>query len=84
MYCRTGNLEFAQNKDQNKLFPGTTWKYIGENKTIRFAATNGTDVITTGGSDSVTLSVNDLFAHSPDFSANTSISGRTNPVTLPI
>jgi len=29
---------FAQNKNPNVLFPGTTWKYIGENKTIRLAA----------------------------------------------
>nr|WP_323865880.1 hypothetical protein [Xenorhabdus sp. Flor] len=27
-------LWFAQNKNPNALFPGTSWKYIGENKTI--------------------------------------------------
>lgn len=63
---------FAQNKDPNTLFPGTTWKYIGENRTIRLAAANGSDVMSTGGSDSVTLTVGNLPAHDHTFSANTS------------
>ncbi|WP_083764763.1 hypothetical protein [Sodalis glossinidius] len=28
---------FAQHKDPNKLFSGTTWKYIGEDRTVRLA-----------------------------------------------
>ncbi|PIJ48859.1 hypothetical protein BL250_02340 [Erwinia sp. OLTSP20] len=63
---------FAQNKDPNKLFPGTTWKYIGENRTVRLASANGSDVMTTGGSDSVTLTTGNLPAHAHTFSANTS------------
>lgn len=63
---------FAQNKDPNTLFPGTTWKYIGENRTIRLASANGSDVMTTGGSDSVTLAVGNIPAHGHTFSANTS------------
>lgn len=63
---------FAQNKDPNKLFPGTTWKYIGEDRTVRLAKANGSDVMTTGGSDSVKLTVDHLPAHSHTFSANTS------------
>ncbi|OON36524.1 hypothetical protein BTJ39_21380 [Izhakiella australiensis] len=63
---------FAQNKDPNTLFPGTTWKYIGENRTVRLASANGSDVMTTGGSDSVTLAVGNLPAHGHTFSANTS------------
>ena len=63
---------FAQNKDPNALFPGTTWKYIGENRTIRLASANGSDVMTTGGSDSVTLAVGNIPAHGHTFSANTS------------
>lgn len=63
---------FAQNKDPNTLFPGTTWKYIGENRTIRLASANGSDVMTTGGSDSVALAVGNLPAHGHTFSANTS------------
>lgn len=63
---------FAQNKNPNTLFPNTTWNYIGENKTIRLAKGDGSDVMTTGGSDSVTLAVANLPAHSHAFSANTS------------
>ncbi len=63
---------FAQNKDPNKLFPGTVWKYIGENKTIRLAAATGADVMTVGGADSVTLAAGNLPAHSHAFSATTS------------
>lgn len=62
---------FAQNKDPNTLFPGTTWKYIGENRTIRLASANGSDVMTTGGSDSATIAVGNLPAHGHAFSANT-------------
>lgn len=63
---------FAANKNPNTLFPGTTWNYIGENKTIRLAAETGTDVMTTGGSDSATLAVDNLPPHGHTFSANTS------------
>ncbi|MBV4413351.1 phage tail protein [Enterobacteriaceae bacterium YMB-R22] len=63
---------FAQNKDPNTLFPGTTWKYIGENRTVRLAAATGADVMTTGGADTVTLSVANLPAHGHTFSANSS------------
>ena len=63
---------FAQNKNPNTLFPGTKWNYIGENRTIRLASANGSDVMATGGSDSVTLAVGNLPAHSHTFSANTS------------
>lgn len=63
---------FTQNKDPNTLFPGTTWKYIGENRTIRLSSADGSDVMTTGGSDSVTLAVGNLPAHGHTFSANTS------------
>lgn len=63
---------FAQNKNPNTLFPNTTWNYIGENKTIRLAKADGSDVMTTGGSDSVTLAVGNLPAHGHTFSADTS------------
>ncbi|HBS4774136.1 TPA: hypothetical protein ACGRVH_003941 [Klebsiella pneumoniae] len=53
-------LFFAQNKNPNTLFPGTTWNYIGENKTIRLGLQNGTDVLTTGGADSVTIAKGNL------------------------
>lgn len=63
---------FAQNKDPNTLFPGTTWKYIGENRTVRLASANGSDVMTTGGSDSVTLEGVNLAPHAHSFSGTTS------------
>lgn len=63
---------FAQYKDPNKLFSGTTWKYIGEDRTIRLASANGSDVMTTGGSDSVKLTVDNIPAHNHTFSENSS------------
>jgi len=63
---------FAQNKNPNTLFPNTTWNSIGENKTIRLAKADGSDVMTNGGSDSVTLAVGNLPAHGHTFSGNTS------------
>ncbi|UIA94531.1 phage tail protein (plasmid) [Erwinia tracheiphila] len=62
---------FAQNKNPNTLFPGTTWTYIGENKTIRLGKADGTDIMTTGGADSVTLAVGNLPAHGHTFSVTT-------------
>lgn len=72
---------FAQNKNPNTLFPGTTWKYIGENKTIRLGKADGTDIMTTGGADSVTLAVGNLPAHGHAFSANTSTFDYGNKAT---
>ncbi|EJD6370959.1 phage tail protein [Providencia rettgeri] len=63
---------FAQNKNPNTLFPGTKWQYISENKTIRLAAASGANVLTTGGSDSVTLTEAQMPAHNHSFSATTS------------
>lgn len=63
---------FAQNKNPNQLFPGTTWKYIGENRTVRLAKQDGTDLMQTGGADSVTLNNGNLPAHNHSFWAETS------------
>ncbi|WP_446186429.1 phage tail-collar fiber domain-containing protein [Erwinia sp. 1181_3] len=63
---------FAQNKNPNTLFPNTTWNSIGENKTIRLAKADGSDVFTSGGADAVSLSVANLPAHGHTFSGNTS------------
>ncbi|MCU5774734.1 hypothetical protein N5923_21720 [Erwiniaceae bacterium BAC15a-03b] len=63
---------FAQNKNPNLLFPGTTWVYIGENRVIRTAKADGTDILASGGADVVTLVPGNLPAHSHSFSANTS------------
>ncbi|HHN8373868.1 TPA: phage baseplate protein [Morganella morganii] len=64
---------FAQNKNPNDLFPGTSWSYIGENKTIRLANSSGSNVLTSGGSDNITLTAAHLPAHSHSFSGTTSI-----------
>ncbi|WP_078002968.1 phage tail protein [Izhakiella australiensis] len=63
---------FAQNKDPNLLFPGTAWKYLGENKTIRLASADANDLMTSGGADTIALTPDNLPAHSHQFSANTS------------
>lgn len=65
---------FAQNKNPNTLFPSTVWKYIGENRTIRLGRQNGSDIMTTGGKDSVTLSISQLPKH------KFSVSGTTNTI----
>ncbi|WP_319940703.1 phage baseplate protein, partial [Xenorhabdus littoralis] len=63
---------FAQNKNPNTLFPKTQWKYIGENKTIRLANQNGSNVLSIGGNDSVTLTGSQIPSHNHSFSATTS------------
>lgn len=63
---------FAQNKNPNTLFPNTKWQYLGENKTIRLANSNGSNVLTTGGADSIQLTEAQLPAHNHSFSTTTS------------
>ena len=65
---------FNSNVNPNTALPGLTWTYLnnGVGRTIRIAAANGSDVATTGGSDSVTLSVGNLPSHTHRFSATTS------------
>lgn len=46
---------FTQNIDPNKRWPWSTWKYLGEDKTLRLGKQDGSDTMTTGGSDSITL-----------------------------
>ncbi|WP_448512249.1 tail fiber protein [Photorhabdus laumondii] len=63
---------FAQNKNPNVLFPGTVWEYIGENKTVRLASANGSDILSTGGSDSINLTAAQMPAHNHTFFGTTS------------
>ncbi|WP_340610759.1 phage baseplate protein [Xenorhabdus bharatensis] len=58
---------FAQSKDPNLLFPGTVWKYIGENKTIRL----GKNILSTGGKDTIILTDTQLPPHDHSLSATT-------------
>ncbi|HCT6261825.1 phage tail protein [Klebsiella sp. H-Nf2] len=46
---------FNQNINPNENWPWSEWVYTGENKTIRIAKADGSNVGTTGGSDTVTL-----------------------------
>ena len=65
---------FNSNVNPNTALPGLTWTYLnnGVGRTIRIAAANGSDVATTGGSDSVALAVGNLPSHTHSFSATTS------------
>ncbi|MBI6548224.1 phage baseplate protein [Xenorhabdus lircayensis] len=69
---------FAKNKNPNNLFPRTRWSYIGENKTIRLASGNGSNVLSTGGRDTKSLSINNIPRHSHYFSGNTNSAGGHN------
>ncbi|TCW05623.1 tail fiber-like repeat protein [Raoultella sp. BIGb0138] len=46
---------FNQNLNPNENWPWSQWVYTGENKTIRVGKADGSNVGTTGGSDTVTL-----------------------------
>ena len=74
---------FASAVNPNTLFSGTTWQYIGEDKTIRLAASNGSDVLTTGGSDSISLTTENMPAHTHEFSGTTG-SGGEHTHTVPV
>lgn len=63
---------FAKNKDPNDLFPGTTWQYIDEDRVIRLGKQDGSDLLLTGGSDTVQLTTENLPPHAHSFSGSTS------------
>ncbi|EPV8458085.1 TPA: phage tail protein [Serratia marcescens] len=54
---------FATFLNPNKQWPGTLWYYTGENKSIRIAKEDGSDVMGTGGADTATLSVENMPKH---------------------
>lgn len=63
---------FNQNVNPNEKWPWSQWVYTGENKTIRVAKADGSNVGTTGGSDTVTLQKANLPAVQIDVSGETS------------
>lgn len=63
---------FAQNINPNEEWPWSEWVYTGENKTIRVGKADGSDVGTTGGSDTVTLEQANLPAVQIDVTGETS------------
>lgn len=54
---------YAANINPNSLFPGTTWQRLPADYSIRTAATDGSNVMSTGGSDNVTLVADNLPSH---------------------
>ncbi|HHR0587281.1 TPA: phage tail protein [Klebsiella oxytoca] len=63
---------FNQNVNPNEEWPWSQWVYTGENKTIRVAKADGSNVGATGGSDNVTLQQANLPAVQIDVSGETS------------
>ncbi|MEV9381927.1 phage tail protein [Klebsiella variicola] len=63
---------YSQHVDPNERYPWSTWTYTGENRTIRVAKADGSNVGTTGGSDTVTLQRANLPAVQIDVSGETS------------
>ncbi|MBX4501664.1 phage tail protein [Klebsiella pneumoniae] len=67
-----GTVKFyAQNIDPNERYPWSRWVYTGENKTIRVGKADGSDVATTGGSDTVTIERANLPAVQVDVNGET-------------
>lgn len=62
---------FNHNLNPNERWPWSEWVYTGENKTIRVAKADGSNVGTTGGSDNVTLQQANLPAVQIDVSGET-------------
>ncbi|HBQ5886400.1 TPA: phage tail protein [Klebsiella variicola subsp. variicola] len=68
-----GTVKFyARNVDPNQRWPWSQWVYTGENLTIRGAKADGSNVGTTGGSDTVTLQRANLPAVQVDVKGETS------------
>ncbi|AWE03445.1 TPA: phage tail protein [Klebsiella pneumoniae] len=63
---------FNQNLNPNERWPWSQWIYTGENKTIRVAKADGSNVGNTGGSDAVTLLRTNLPAVQIDVTGETS------------
>ncbi|WP_154954745.1 phage tail protein [Klebsiella grimontii] len=63
---------FNQNLNPNERWPWSEWVYTGENKTLRVAKADGSNVGQTGGSDTVTLQRTNLPAVQIDVKGETS------------
>lgn len=63
---------FNQNLNPNERWPWSEWVYTGENKTIRVAKADGSNVGATGGSDTVTIQQANLPAVQINVSGETS------------
>ncbi|MCT9098519.1 phage tail protein, partial [Klebsiella pneumoniae] len=63
---------FNQNINPNERWPWSQWVYTGENKTIRVAKADGSNVGNSGGSDTVTIQQANLPAVQVNVSGETS------------
>lgn len=63
---------YAQNINPNETYPWSEWVYTGEHTTIRIGKADGSDVATTGGSDTVTIERANLPSVQIDVSGETS------------
>ncbi|HCB1080997.1 TPA: phage tail protein [Klebsiella variicola subsp. variicola] len=79
-----GTVKFyAQNIDPNERYPWTEWAYTGEKKTIRVGSANGSDIGTTGGSDTVDIQKANLPAVQIDVTGEISNHPEQNLKTKP-
>ncbi|MDM8038650.1 phage tail protein [Klebsiella quasipneumoniae] len=79
-----GTVKFyAQNIDPNERYPWTEWAYTGEKKTIRIGSANGSDIGTTGGSDTVDIQKANLPAVQIDVTGEISNHPEQNLKTKP-
>lgn len=51
---------FNQNVNPNEKWPWSTWEYLGEDRTLRLAKADGSDLGAIGGSDAITLNRDNL------------------------
>lgn len=70
------SLFFFENVDPNRLWPWSTWEYTGEDRTVRIAKRDGSNVGQLGGSDTTVIGKNNL----PNVQLN--LSGRTGDTDL--
>lgn len=73
-------IMFDSNTNPNNTMPGTTWVAIADGYTIRAAPTPQI-IGMLGGNDTATLSVDNMPAHSHDWSGSSSAAGAANLTT---
>ncbi|CAI1107397.1 Phage tail fibre repeat [Serratia ficaria] len=65
------SLFFFENVDPNQLWPWSTWEYTGEDRTVRIAKRDGSNVGKFGGSDTAVIERQNLPASKIPFKGNT-------------
>ncbi len=77
------SIFFATNLNPNEKWPGTTWHYTGENKTVRIGKADGSDVGAEGGSDTVNITRANLPQSVLNVSGSTNEQGAQTLKTTP-